>query len=83
MNCRLNRGSVVGYRFANPVHDAALDGSLLGAPQWLVELTPFEHVGLVPAQPFRAGAALAMLAIGAAAGSASLAAFRRRDLAAG
>ncbi len=34
-----------------------LVGSLLGAPRWLVELTPFAHVGLVPAQPFRAGAA--------------------------
>ena len=25
-----------------------LFGSLLGAPKWLVELTPFAHVGLVP-----------------------------------
>ena len=30
-----------------------LVGSLLGVPRWLVELTPFAHVGLVPAQPFR------------------------------
>ena len=29
-------------------------GALLGAPGWLVDLTPFAHVGLVPAQPFRA-----------------------------
>jgi len=57
-----------------------LFGSLLGAPRWLVDLTPFEHVGLVPAQPFRAGAAAGMVGIGLAAALASLALFRRRDL---
>ncbi len=55
-------------------------GSLLGVPKWLVEATPFAHVGLVPAQPFRTQAALIMLAIGAAAAAAALAVFRRRDL---
>jgi ABC-2 type transport system permease protein len=34
-----------------------LFGALLGAPHWLLELTPFKHIGLVPAQPFRAAAA--------------------------
>ncbi|HEY4812256.1 MAG TPA: hypothetical protein VIH71_14475, partial [Solirubrobacteraceae bacterium] len=57
-----------------------LVGSLLGAPPWLVELTPFEHVGLVPAQPFRTTAAAIMLAIGLLAALAALAVFRRRDL---
>jgi ABC-2 type transport system permease protein len=57
-----------------------LVGSLLGAPRWLVELTPFAHVGLVPAQPFRAGAAVVMLAIGALAALAAIAVFRRRDV---
>ena len=42
-----------------------LFGSLLGVPKWLVEATPFAHVGLVPAQPFRAAAAVVMLAIAA------------------
>ena len=56
-----------------------LVGSLLGAPRWLVELTPFEHVGLVPAQPFRIGAAAIMVGIGLLAALAALAAFRRRD----
>ena len=60
-----------------------LVGSLLGAPGWLVGLTPFAHVGLVPAEPFRLGAALVMLAIGVAAALAALAGFRRRDLAEG
>jgi ABC-2 type transport system permease protein len=57
-----------------------LVGSLLGAPHWLVDLTPFAHVGLVPAQPFRGGAAAIMLAIGLVAALAALGVFRRRDL---
>jgi ABC-2 type transport system permease protein len=57
-----------------------LVGSLLGAPRWLVQATPFAHVGLVPAQDFRAGAAAVMLAIALAAATAALAVFRRRDL---
>jgi ABC-2 type transport system permease protein len=57
-----------------------LVGSLLGVPKWLVELTPFAHVGLVPTQSFRGGAAAAMLGIGVVAALAALAAFRRRDV---
>jgi ABC-2 type transport system permease protein len=57
-----------------------LTGSVLGAPKGLVDLTPFAHVGLVPAQSFRAGAAVAMLAIAAATGLAAGWAFTRRDL---
>ena len=57
-----------------------LVGSLLGAPGWLVGLTPFAHVGAIPAQAFRAGAAAVMVAIAAAAVAAALVAFRRRDL---
>ena len=57
-----------------------LFGGVLEAPHWLLDLSPFQHVGLVPAQSFRAGAAVAMLAIAAAATIAALAIFRRRDL---
>ncbi len=57
-----------------------LTGSLLGVPKWLVDLTPFAHVGLVPVQPFDAGAALAMTAIGVAAALAAIGLFERRDL---
>jgi ABC-2 type transport system permease protein len=57
-----------------------LFGTLLGAPKWLVDLTPFSHVGLVPAQPFRAGAAAVMLAIGVLAAVGAIGAFERRDL---
>ncbi|MFI5004709.1 MAG: hypothetical protein ACHQE6_06820 [Solirubrobacterales bacterium] len=57
-----------------------LFGALLDVPKWLVELTPFAHVGLVPAQPFRGAAAAIMAAIGLLAALAALGAFRRRDL---
>jgi ABC-2 type transport system permease protein len=55
-------------------------GSLLGAPKWLVEATPFAHVGFVPAQAIRMSDALVMLALAAAACGAALWAFGRRDL---
>jgi ABC-2 type transport system permease protein len=57
-----------------------LFGTLLGAPKWLVDLTPFSHVGLVPAQPFRPEAAAIMLAIGVLAVVGAIGAFERRDL---
>ena len=57
-----------------------LFGGLLSAPQWLLELTPFAHIGLIPAQSFRAGPAVAMVAIGAVASLAALWQFGRRDL---
>ena len=60
-----------------------LFGSLLGAPKWLVDLTPFAHVGLVPVQPFRVGAAVVMLGIGAVAAVAAVAVFRAAGSAGG
>lgn len=57
-----------------------LIGSVLGVPGWMVKLTPFAHVGLVPAQAFRPIAAAVMLGIGFAAAAAALTVFRRRDL---
>jgi ABC-2 type transport system permease protein len=42
-----------------------LIGSLAGVPDWLVDATPFAHVGLVPTQSFRLGAAAVMVAVGA------------------
>ncbi len=57
-----------------------LFGSLLSLPKWLVQATPFAHVGLVPAQPFRAGAAIIMLAIALGSALAATWIFQRRDL---
>jgi len=60
-----------------------LFGAVLGAPGWTLGLSPFHHIGLVPSQPFKAVAAVVMLAIAAVAMAAGIAAFSRRDLAAG
>ena len=57
-----------------------LVGGLLGAPHWLVELTPFAHIGFVPSESFRTGAALVMIAIGAVGAAGGLALLRGRDL---
>jgi polyether ionophore transport system permease protein len=57
-----------------------LFGSLLGAPKWLVDATPFAHIGFVPAQAFRGGAALVMAGAGVALAFAAVWAFERRDL---
>jgi len=52
----------------------------LQAPPWLRELSPFEHVGLVPAQQARIGAAAVMLALAAVLALAALWRFGQRDL---
>jgi ABC-2 type transport system permease protein len=57
-----------------------LFGSLVGAPHWVVDITPFQHIGLVPAESLRLGAAAVMLGVAALASLASVWAFRRRDL---
>ncbi|MGV1050029.1 MAG: polyketide antibiotic transporter, partial [Solirubrobacterales bacterium] len=57
-----------------------LFGALLGIPDWMLGISPFHQIGLVPAQSFKAPAAAAMVALGAAAMAAALAAFQRRDV---
>ena len=57
-----------------------LFGSLLQAPHWLVEATPFQHVAYVPEQPIALGAGVVMLAAGLAAAGLAVLAFARRDL---
>ena len=73
-------GTAVAYGLVAVSFIWELLGSLLGAPRWLIDSTPFQHIGLVPAEHFRAGAALVMLGIGAAAAGLSLGIFSRRDL---
>jgi ABC-2 type transport system permease protein len=57
-----------------------LFGALLEMPGWLLSLSPFHAVGLVPGESFEGGAAAIMLAAAACAALASLWGFRRRDL---
>ncbi len=57
-----------------------LFGSLLGAPKWLVDATPFAHVGLVPAAAFRPGAGGDHGGDRPVAAAAAVVLFERRDL---
>jgi polyether ionophore transport system permease protein len=59
-----------------------LFGSLLEVPGWLLALSPFHDIGLVPGEPFDATGAAVMIAIAPIAGLTAVAVFRRRDLAA-
>ncbi len=55
-------------------------GALLDVPVWLLALSPFHDIGLVPGEPFKAGAAVIMLAASAAAAVVAIALFERRDI---
>jgi len=57
-----------------------LVGALTSLPRWLVDATPFAHIGLVPTQPFRLVSAIGMITVGAVATAVALLVFRRRDL---
>jgi ABC-2 type transport system permease protein len=72
--------SAIGYGLVGTAFLWELLGGLLGAPHWLVEATPFAHIGLVPAEPFRAVGAAVMLALACLAALAAQEAFRRRDI---
>lgn len=58
-------------------------GTLFELPQWLLDVSPFTHVPLVPAEPFSATPVLWLSAAALALGAVGFAAFRRRDLAIG
>jgi ABC-2 type transport system permease protein len=74
-------GAGIAYGLVTVTFLWQLVGSLLGAPKWLVDLTPFSHIGLVPAQAFKLGAAAVMLALAVLGAGTALWLFRRRDLA--
>ena len=73
-------GAGIAYALVSSAFVWQLLGSLLGAPNWLVDVSPFQHVALVPAEPFRIVAALAMLGAAAAAVAIGVLVFERRDL---
>ncbi len=57
-----------------------LFGDLFRLPQWLQDLSPFEHLALVPAEPFRWPPVLALLAVAGLVSVAGQWAFARRDV---
>lgn len=53
---------------------------LLGLPAWVVDLSPFEHVPLMPAAGFSLGPLAALTALAAALTAAGLSGLSRRDI---
>ncbi len=72
--------SAISYSLVSLAFIWYLVGAIGGAPRWLVDITPFQHIGLVPVQSFRVVAAVIMVAIGLVAAIGSLFLFHRRDL---
>jgi ABC-2 type transport system permease protein len=54
-------------------------GPLLSLPDWVMDISPFRHVPLLPAEDARAGPLLALTGVAAALIAAGVVAFRRRD----
>ena len=74
--------TVIAYSLVGLAFVWELFGALLEVPDWLLALSPFHDVGLVPAEPFEATAAVVMLAAALGAAVAAIWVFQRRDLAA-
>ncbi len=55
-------------------------GAIVKAPEWVLAISPFHWLALVPSAAFDATASVIMLASGIAAALAGIEVFRRRDL---
>jgi ABC-2 type transport system permease protein len=55
-------------------------GPLMGPPQWVYNLSPYEHVARVPLEDLSWPPLLALTALAAGLVAVGLAGFRRRDL---
>ncbi|KRF10907.1 ABC transporter permease [Nocardioides sp. Soil796] len=55
-------------------------GPLLKFPDWLIDVSPFSHLALVPAESFAAGPYLVVLAVSVALGAVGVLGLRRRDM---
>ena len=58
----------------------AMFGPILDLPKWLMRISPFENLALVPAQPISVVATTVLAVLAAVVLAASLAGYRRRDL---
>ena len=76
-------GTAIAYGLVGVAFLWETIGGVANAPGWTLDLSPFHHVGLVPAEPFQATGAVVMVAIGTVAALAATWVFDRRDLVAG
>ncbi|HSK25575.1 MAG TPA: hypothetical protein VK894_01515 [Jiangellales bacterium] len=76
---RLTVGLTVGL--AALMYVLQLVGPALDWPSYVVGISPFHHLAIVPAEPYALTAGLVMAGLGTVAALAGLEAFQRRDLA--
>jgi ABC-2 type transport system permease protein len=55
-------------------------GKALGLPVWVRDVSPFQHLAVVPVQPYAVTSGVVMLLLAAAVGSFGVVAFSQRDL---
>ena len=77
----LPRWSLAAWALVAWVFVAAMFGSLLDLPQWLLNLSPFQHVPALPAAPMSWPPLVILTLIAAALFAVGLAALDRRDIA--
>jgi ABC-2 type transport system permease protein len=56
-----------------------LFGQLFELPDWLIDMSPFQHVPHVPIEGFSLGSTAALVAVAVALLAVGFAGFRRRD----
>jgi ABC-2 type transport system permease protein len=74
------RASVVAWLGLLVAWLVLLFGEVLDVPQWLQDVSPFEHMALMPLQDFRLAPFLALTVLAAVLSVAGQVAFRRRDV---
>ena len=55
-------------------------GKALGLPVWVRDVSPFQHLAVVPVRPYALTSGVVMLLVAAAVGALGVVAFSRRDL---
>jgi ABC-2 type transport system permease protein len=74
------RWTIVGWLTLTFCVIVMLLGELMHFPRWLVGVSPFTHLAMLPAEPFAWAPVLGLLAASAAVGAAGFAALRHRDI---
>lgn len=70
----------IGFGLVSAAFVWQIVGSAINAPGWSLDITPFAHVALVPAQGLNTVAALVLVVVGVIASLTAIEVFARRDL---
>ena len=76
----LPRAAAAAWGVLGACYLMAFLGPLLGLPDWVMDLSPYTHVPLLPAASFDAAPLLGLTAVAAALVAVGLVGFRRRNV---